>query len=89
MVSGIPIGTEAVNTARHTPSRAIGSQLLRLGHHIGKTLAQLFSLAVEFEALCEQYWRACQLGQPVLLGPEEMAVVLAKFASYGQQDPAP
>ena len=55
----------------------------------GKTLAQLFALAVEFEALCEQYWRACQLGQPVLLDPDEMATVQAKFASYGQQDTAP
>lgn len=55
----------------------------------GKTLAQLFALAVEFEALCEQYWRACQLGQPVLLDPDEMATVQAKFASYGQQDPTP
>jgi L-fuculose-phosphate aldolase len=55
----------------------------------GKTLAQLFALAVEFEALCEQYWRACQLGQPVLLDPDEMVTVQAKFASYGQQDPAP
>ena len=55
----------------------------------GKTLAQLFALAVEFEALCEQYSRACQLGQPVLLDPDEMATVQAKFASYGQQDPAP
>ena len=55
----------------------------------GKTLAQLFALAVEFEALCEQYWRACQLGQPVLLDPDEMATVRVKFASYGQQDPAP
>ena len=55
----------------------------------GKTLAQLFALAVEFEALCEQYWRACQLGQPVLLDPDEMTTVQAKFASYGQQDPAP
>ena len=64
-----------------------------LAHHgllvFGKTLAQLFALAVEFEALCEQYWRACQLGQPVLLDPDEMATVQAKFASYGQQDPAP
>ncbi len=52
----------------------------------GTTLEHMFILAVEFEALCEQYWRACQLGQPVLLSTEEMAAVLAKFASYGQQD---
>ena len=54
----------------------------------GKTLEHMFTLAVEVEALCEQYWRACQLGQPVVLNPEEMAAVLAKFASYGQQDSA-
>ena len=55
----------------------------------GKTLEQMFTLAVEFEGLCEQYWRACQLGQPVLLNAGEMAIVLAKFSSYGQQSPTP
>jgi L-fuculose-phosphate aldolase len=54
----------------------------------GRTLARAFALAVEFEALCEHYWRACQLGPPALLSSEEMRVVLAKFADYGQQDPA-
>ena len=52
------------------------------------TLERALSLAVEFETLCEQYWRACQLGQPVLLGAAEMAVVLQKFAHYGPQDAA-
>ena len=51
----------------------------------GHTLEQMFALAVEFEALCEQYWRACQLGPPVLLPAEEMQTVLARFATYGQQ----
>ena len=51
----------------------------------GGTLEQMFALAVEFEALCEQYWRACQIGQPVLLPAEEMRNVLARFATYGQQ----
>ena len=54
----------------------------------GRTLEHMFALAVEFEALCEHYWRACQLGQPALLSPEEMQAVLARFATYGQQDPA-
>lgn len=53
----------------------------------GRTLEHMFALAVEFEALCEHYWRACQLGQPALLSPEEMQAVLARFATYGQQDP--
>lgn len=52
----------------------------------GQTLEQTFTLAVELETLCEQYWRACQLGQPVLLTDVEMQTVLARFASYGQQD---
>lgn len=54
----------------------------------GQTLDRTFALAVEFEALCEQYWRACQLGEPVLLSSDEMATVLTKFASYGQQGEA-
>ena len=53
---------------------------------VGDDLSQALDLAVELEALCEQYWRACQLGQPVLLDATEMAAVLEKFAGYGQQD---
>lgn len=51
----------------------------------GRDLDEALALAVELEELCEQYWRACQLGQPVLLDAAEMAAVLEKFASYGQQ----
>jgi len=51
----------------------------------GRDLAEAFALAVELEELCEQYWRACQLGDPVLLSATEMADVLKKFQSYGQQ----
>ena len=32
------------------------------------------------------YWRAQQLGEPVLLSPAEMEVVVAKFRTYGQPD---
>jgi L-fuculose-phosphate aldolase len=51
----------------------------------GRDLAEALALAIEFEDLCEQYWRACQLGQPILLTPEEMDAVREKFAGYGQQ----
>ena len=54
----------------------------------GKDLAQALSLGVELEALCEQYWRACQLGAPVILDDEEMTRVIEKFAHYGQQEGA-
>lgn len=51
----------------------------------GRDLDHALGLAVELEELCGQYWRACQLGEPALLSPEEMAEVLQKFRSYGQQ----
>ena len=51
----------------------------------GRDLAEAFALAVELEELCEQYWRACQLGEPVLLSAVDMADVLEKFKGYGQQ----
>ena len=51
----------------------------------GRDLAEALALAGELEDLCEQYWRACQLGYPVLLTPAEMHAVLEKFRAYGQQ----
>jgi L-fuculose-phosphate aldolase len=51
----------------------------------GRDVEHALDLASELETLCEQYWRACQLGQPVLLDAAEMTVVLEKFAGYGQQ----
>ena len=51
----------------------------------GRDLAEALALAIELEELCEQYWRACQLGEPVLLNAVEMAEVLEKFKGYGQQ----
>lgn len=54
----------------------------------GRHLDQALDLGIELENLCEQYWRACQLGEPVLLDDAEMARVLEKFGGYGQQDAA-
>lgn len=48
-----------------------------------RDLDEALALGVELEELCGQYWRACVLGEPVLLTPEEMAAVLAKFPGYG------
>jgi L-fuculose-phosphate aldolase len=60
-----------------------------LAHHgmvvFGADLKAALALAIEFEALCEQYWRVLQLGQPKLLGGEEMTRVIEKFKNYGQQ----
>jgi len=60
-----------------------------LAHHgmivCGRDAAHALSLAIEFEALCEQYWRVLQLGRPCLLSETQMNEVLEKFTSYGQQ----
>jgi L-fuculose-phosphate aldolase len=51
----------------------------------GRDLDEALALAIELEELCEQFWRASQLGSPVLLNSAEMAAVIEKFSSYGQQ----
>lgn len=59
-----------------------------LGNHgmivLGDSLANTIALAVEVEALCEQYWRTLQIGQPNLLSDAEMDIVLEKFKHYGK-----
>ena len=60
-----------------------------MAHHgmvvFGRHLDHALALAVELEALCEQYWRVLQIGAPRLLTLDEMARVLEKFADYGRQ----
>lgn len=60
-----------------------------MSHHgmvvFGRDLDHALTLAIELETLCEQYWRALQIGQPTLLDDEEMSRVLDKFGRYGQQ----
>ena len=50
----------------------------------GRDLAHALALAIEFETLCEQYWRTLQLGPPVLLSGAEMAEVIERFKWYGK-----
>lgn len=50
----------------------------------GRDLDHALALAIEFETLCEQYWRTCQLGAPVLLSDEEMREVVERFRWYGK-----
>ncbi len=59
-----------------------------LAHHgmiaLGESLDGALALAVEVEALAEQYWRVLQIATPKLLSDDEMDVVLEKFRTYGQ-----
>jgi len=49
------------------------------------SLEAALALAIEVEALAEQYWRVLQIGAPNLLSDTEMDIVLEKFRNYGQQ----
>lgn len=51
----------------------------------GPGLDKALWLAGEVEALCRQYFVACQAGKPVILDEAEMARVLERFATYGKQ----
>lgn len=53
----------------------------------GRDLSHALDLAVELETLCEQYWRCCQLGKPIVLSDEEMLRVQEKFKTYGKPLP--
>ena len=55
----------------------------------GKTLERALALAIEVESLAEGYWRALQIGEPVILGDAEMDVVIEKFKSYGANAQSP
>jgi L-fuculose-phosphate aldolase len=50
----------------------------------GADLPAALALALEVEGLAEMYWRALQIGEPVLLSGAEMDVVIEKFRAYGQ-----
>ena len=54
----------------------------------GADLRSTLALAIEFETLCEHYWRACQLGTPSILSDAEMAEVTIRFKTYGKPQPA-
>lgn len=54
---------------------------------LGETLSRALDLAVEVEALAQQYAQALAIGAPVILSDKEMANVLAKFKTYGPAKP--
>jgi L-fuculose-phosphate aldolase len=64
-------------------------QACLLSHHgmiaCDASLEKALALAVEVETLARMYWQALQIGEPALLSDAEMAIVLEKFATYGQQ----
>ena len=80
-------GTQALSD--HALAALEGRKACLLANHgmiaVGGSLAAALALAVEVETLAEMYWRALQVGEPVLLPDAEMDVVVEKFRSYGQR----
>jgi L-fuculose-phosphate aldolase len=79
-------GTQALSDA--AVAALEGRNACLLANHgmvvFGRDAAHALALAIEFEALCEQYWRSCQLGPPALLSEAEMAEVVERFRWYGR-----
>ena len=80
---GTPQLAEAVSTSLAKRNAAL------LSHHgqiaCGASLEAALDLAREVEVLAGQYCRFLQIGGQALLDEAEMARVLEKFRSYGQQ----
>jgi L-fuculose-phosphate aldolase len=53
---------------------------------LGASLAAALALAGEVENLAAQYCSALAIGQPRILDEAEMARIIEKFRTYGQQD---
>ena len=51
---------------------------------LGRDLGDALAVTIEVENLCEQYWRALQLGEPHILSEAEMRDVFQQFKGYGK-----
>ena len=78
-------GSQALSD--HVLAALAGRRACLMANHglvaCGRSLELALALAIEVEGLCEQYWRASLMGEPVLLTEAEMAEALARFANYG------
>lgn len=79
-------GTQALSD--HALGALLDRRACLLANHgmiaLGADLPRAVALAVEVEALAEQYWRCLQIGPPNVLSDEEMELILEKFKHYGQ-----
>jgi L-fuculose-phosphate aldolase len=81
-------GSETLSTGVATALRQRDACLLAQHGLVscGRSMAQALKLMVEVESLCQTYLLALAVGEPALLGADEMARVLEKFRRYGQRD---
>jgi L-fuculose-phosphate aldolase len=83
-------GTEALSQAVAGAMSKAGARVdacLLANHGLvaaGSTLPKAMKVLQEIESLCEVYLKALAVGEPAVLSREQMAEVIAKFASYGK-----
>lgn len=79
-------GTEALS--QHAVAALADRKACLLANHgmitLGRDLDDAMTIAIEVEALCQQYLLARQVGKPTLLSPDEMAQVIERFKTYGR-----
>lgn len=78
-------GTQALSDAALQALQ--GRNACLLANHgmiaLGPDLDAALAMTVEVEALCEQYWRVLQVGEPCILNAQEMRDVAEQFKGYG------
>jgi L-fuculose-phosphate aldolase len=79
-------GTQVLSD--HALAALYHSKACLLANHgmiaLGRDLDDALAVTVEVENLCEQYWRALQLGEPHILTEAEMRDVFQQFKGYGK-----
>ncbi len=83
-----PFGSSEL--AAHALAALEGRQACLLANHgvvtLGASPDGALALLAEVEHLAEVYWRALQVGEPVLLDAAEMADAIARFEDYRRGD---
>jgi L-fuculose-phosphate aldolase len=74
--------------SHHALTALIDRRACLLGHHgviaIGANLTEALAIAVEVETLAKMYLGCLSVAEPHHPSSAEMAIVIAKFATYGQ-----
>lgn len=82
-------GSQALSDA--TLAALAGRSAALMANHgmvvLADRLDHLLDRAIEFEMLCEHYWRARALGEPAVLDAEQMHDALDQFRWYGRPRP--
>jgi len=78
-------GTQVLSD--HALAALYHSKACLLANHgmiaLGRDLEDALAVTIEVENLCEQYWRALQIGEPHLLTDKEIREVFQQFKGYG------